>query len=135
MTLGAERLAPAERSATVEAFARALKREAPVFLQRPELLWQQLYNRLQWEDEPVPQLLAPELAHRSSPGATPWLRTRTPFRESRALIRTLAGTREESKLVRSARTAPSSSQPVRTRPSRSGMRPAGKSAPPSGNAL
>ena len=91
MTLGAEQLAPAERRATLEAFARALKREAHVFLQRPDLLWQQLYNRLQWEDEPVPQLLAPELAHRSTPGATPWLRTRTPFREAKALVRTLVG--------------------------------------------
>ena|SRR5712691_11250049 len=89
MTLGAEQLAPAGRRATLEAFARALKREVHVFLERPHLLWQQLYNRLQWEEEPVPQLLAPELAHRSTPGATAWLRTRTPFRESGALVRTL----------------------------------------------
>ena len=82
---------PAEQRSTLEAFAGVLRREAHNLLHRPDLLWQQFHNRLQWEDEPVPRLLAPELAQRSIPGATPWLKTKTPFRESKALIRTLAG--------------------------------------------
>ena len=57
----------------------------------PGLLWQQLHNRLQWEDEPVVALLAPEYERRSAPGAAPWFRTRTRSRESEALIRTLEG--------------------------------------------
>ena len=75
----------------LEAFERALRRETQNLTQRPDLLGQQLHNRLQWEDEPVPRMLEPERERRSAPGADPWMRTRTPFRESRALIRTLAG--------------------------------------------
>jgi len=82
---------PAQRRSALEAFARALRREAHNLQQRPDLLWPQMYNRLQWEDEPLPGVLAPELDIRSAPGAAPWLRTRTRFRESEALIRTLAG--------------------------------------------
>lgn len=74
-----------------EAFSHALVRESHNLMQRPDLLWQQLYNRLQWEEEPVPAVLRPEYERRTTPGATPWLRTRTPFRESEALIRILAG--------------------------------------------
>jgi WD40 repeat protein len=81
----------AQRRSALEAFARALRREEHNLHQRPDLLWQQLYNRLQWEDEPLPQVLAPELDRRSAPGAAPWLRTRTRLRESEALIRTLTG--------------------------------------------
>jgi WD40 repeat protein len=76
---------------SLAAFSRALTREAHVFLKRPDLLWQQLYNRLQWEDEPVPRMLKWELARRIAPGAPPWLRLRTPFPESAVLIRTLVG--------------------------------------------
>jgi sarcosine oxidase gamma subunit len=80
-----------QRRATLEAFARALDREAHNLQRWPHLTWQQLYNRLQWEDDSVPQVLAPELARRTAEGAAPWLHVRTPFGESRALIRTLAG--------------------------------------------
>jgi len=86
-----EHLTHASQRAALEAFARALRREVHNLLHRPELLWQQFYNRLQWEDEPVPQLMALELALRSVLGATPWLKRKTPFRESKALIRTLSG--------------------------------------------
>jgi hypothetical protein len=52
----------AERQATLEAFARAIDHEAHVLSERPDLLWQQLYNRLQWEEEPALGVLAPGLA-------------------------------------------------------------------------
>jgi WD40 repeat protein len=77
--------------AVLAAFSRVLAREEHVLRHSPELLWQQLYNRLQWEDDPVRSLLVPEFERRSVPGASPWLRTRTPPRESEALIRTLEG--------------------------------------------
>ena len=35
------------------AFSKALNRETHVLSQHPNLLWQQLYNRLQWEVEGV----------------------------------------------------------------------------------
>ena len=54
-----------------------------VLTQQPDLLWQQLYNRLQWEGKKVEQTLAPKLAQRSKPSVKPWLRLETPFRESK----------------------------------------------------
>jgi WD40 repeat protein len=79
------------RSAVLAAFRRGLTREAHLLVRDPTLLWQQLFNRLQWEGEAVCVVLAPELERRSRPDAAPWLRTRMRFRESEALIRTLAG--------------------------------------------
>jgi hypothetical protein len=48
----------------LDAFERALRREIHNLSRRPELLWQQLHNRLQWEDERVSDLLEPERARR-----------------------------------------------------------------------
>jgi hypothetical protein len=48
----------ADRRAVLEAFAADLGRESHVLAERPELLWQQLHNRLQWRDEAVERLLA-----------------------------------------------------------------------------
>jgi WD40 repeat protein len=80
------------QSESLEAFRRAIGREGHVLLERPGLVWQQLHNRLQW-DETVPGLLASERGRRSMPGRSPWLQTRTPFHESTALIRFLVGHR------------------------------------------
>jgi WD40 repeat protein len=70
---------------------RALEREMHVLTTNPELLWQQLYNRLQWEGESVKQAVAPELSHRISSDTRPWARLRIPLRESQSLVRTLEG--------------------------------------------
>jgi len=80
-----------EHRTTLKAFSRTLQREAHVLTKEPDLLWQQLYNRLQWEGEDVIGALSPELVDRSRPGARPWLRITTPYRDSEALIRTLEG--------------------------------------------
>ena len=77
--------------ANLAAFSRALTREVYVLTQYPDLLWQQLYNRLQWEGEDVKQVLAPDLAERSMSGARPWIHLFTRLRESDALIRTISG--------------------------------------------
>lgn len=66
-------------------------REAHRISVRPDLFWQQVYNRLQWKDELRSGILRREFEKRTAPGASPWLRTRRPFRESRFLVRTLAG--------------------------------------------
>jgi WD40 repeat protein len=52
-----------------------------------------MYNRLQWEEELVREVLAQPLLERSAAGALPWFRTRTPFLESRALRAILTGHR------------------------------------------
>ena len=56
----------------------------------PDLLWQQLYNRLQWEEE-AKQALAPERERRGQPGKRAWLWMKTPPKELGTLLRTLAG--------------------------------------------
>lgn len=82
----------ADRFEILEAFSRAVDRETHGISHRPDLLWQQLFNRLQWEQEPVPGLLEPALELRSAclSGASPWLRSRTRPRESKALLATFA---------------------------------------------
>ena len=80
-----------EYKTILKTFSRALSREAHVLTQHPDLLWQQLYNRLQWEGKEIKLVLAQELAWRSIVGARPWFHLKTPFRESKALVRTLTG--------------------------------------------
>jgi WD40 repeat protein len=80
-----------EQGVIVRTFSRVLGRETHVLTQHSDLIWQQLYNRLQWEGEVVNQVLAPEQEKRCAQGARPWARTRTPYRESQLLIRTLIG--------------------------------------------
>ncbi|MGH2557013.1 MAG: eIF2A-related protein [Actinomycetota bacterium] len=77
----------------LEAFDRAIAREAHNLSRWPELTWQQVHNRVQWEEEQVRAVLAKERARGHSSGGRPWMRTRFPFAESKALIRTLTGHR------------------------------------------
>jgi WD40 repeat protein len=88
--------ARSDQRRVLEVLSAALGREVHNLTRRPELLWQQTYNRLQWTDGPgqhgiITQILAPELAERSKPEARPWLHTLTRLRESEALLRTLTG--------------------------------------------
>jgi hypothetical protein len=72
---------------TLAAFARTLQRESHVLIDRPDLLWQQFYNRLQWEEEPLPSLLEAESERRNGH----WIKRYTQFFESKNLLRTLDG--------------------------------------------
>ncbi len=40
-----------DQQETLGAFSSALNQEAHVLTRNPEILWQQMYNRLQWEGE------------------------------------------------------------------------------------
>lgn len=73
----------------VGAFADALQREAHVLVTEPDLLWQQLHNRLQWAGGAVEVRLAPERDRRSRAGSRPWMRTRTRAAERGDLVRVL----------------------------------------------
>src|SRR5512139_2411046 len=76
-------------------FRRAVRRESYILRRQPELLWQQLYNRLQWMGPDLNQVLKAQLEGRSAAGGRPWLRSLVPYRESQALLSTLSGhTRE-----------------------------------------
>ena len=61
--------ATTQRRAVLEAFDREIGREVHNLQSRPDLLWQQLHNRLQWGDKPLTRILEPELRRRSFPGA------------------------------------------------------------------
>ncbi|MBN2846904.1 MAG: hypothetical protein JXP72_00435 [Coriobacteriia bacterium] len=79
----------------LEPVADALGREAHRLLLSPELLWQQLYNRLEWDDDagdarPLGIVLKREREARDRHGRS-WLRLTTPPRESSVLRRTLSG--------------------------------------------
>ena len=80
-----------EQSGVLFAFYGALRREAHVLIHQPDLLWQQVHNRLQWEEGPAAALAGEERRVRTRPDHHPWVRTRTPFRESKALQSTLSG--------------------------------------------
>lgn len=84
-----------DRTPVVEALSRGLTREAHVLTARPDLLWQQPYNRLQRYDEtldgPFSQVIVDGLVRRSAPGAPHWFHNRTRLNESGAFTRTLQG--------------------------------------------
>ena len=73
----------------LEAFSNSLVRETHILARHPELLWQQLYNRLQWEGTEIQKLLIPESNQRQKPGAKTWIRMKTKHAESKTLIRRL----------------------------------------------
>ena len=60
MSSAAEAAPLAEQRTTLEAFDRVMRHETHNLARRPDLLWQQLYNRLQWEDGSVPAILDAE---------------------------------------------------------------------------
>lgn len=73
----------------LEAFGHAVSREVTVAPKVPErLLWQQLYNRLQWNGEAA-QLLESERERRSRAGGEVWLRFGAEVRESPSLYGTI----------------------------------------------
>lgn len=90
MTTAAGSLSFTTRRTALARFAGTLQSESHVLALTPELTWQQLFNRLQWDQE-VLERLQPALARRSVAGSPPWLRSLTPVRESSSLLRTLAG--------------------------------------------
>jgi len=80
-----------DRRNVLNAFSKVLQREAHVLQNRPDLLWQQLYNRLQWEGEECKHLLESELDIRNARGAKPWLHSFSPPREHEAFQFALVG--------------------------------------------
>ena len=79
----------------LNAFFRALTRETHMLTLHPDLLWQQLYNRLQWEGEEVKQVLASEVSKHIKVGARPWLHQMNRLAESNPLVRTIIGLQGE----------------------------------------
>jgi WD40 repeat protein len=84
-------LSAEEQLDVLEAFARPLGREVHVLSERPDLLWQQLVNRLQWDEHAARSVLHRERERRRAEMTATWFRLRTRYRESVGLLRVLAG--------------------------------------------
>ncbi len=76
---------PEAKLTALEAVLGVLYKENELLSVRPDLLWQCMYNRLQWEGQPIQVALATELEQRRSPGAREWLRLAAAPRESSTL--------------------------------------------------
>jgi len=72
----------------LEVFDRAITRETHNLSRWPQLTWQQLYNRLQWEGPSIEDLLVAVLKMGAGEGR-PWLKATGPIRDSAS--RTLRG--------------------------------------------
>ena len=59
---------------TLAAFAKTLQLESHVLKNRPDLLWQQMYNRLQWDEESLQSKLETEKRRRIENQAPAWMR-------------------------------------------------------------
>lgn len=75
----------------LQAFSRSLRREMHVLTQHPDLLWQQMHNRLQWEGEESKLLLEAELENRTATGFKPWFHSFSPPRENAVFQFALVG--------------------------------------------
>ena len=87
----------------LKSLSRALDFELQNLNKWPHLLWQQLYNRLQWETDEVKQLILPDYERRTAvgPGSwewdpawkkyRPWILNKTPIIGSDVLIRSMSG--------------------------------------------
>ncbi|KOV93334.1 hypothetical protein ADL04_27545 [Streptomyces sp. NRRL B-3648] len=79
-------------------FARALRLEAHNLAADPELTWQQLANRLQWESGAA-RLVRAEARRRGDGSSVPTLRSRTRPHESESLTRRLREAGDKCRLV------------------------------------
>lgn len=85
-----------EKKIVLEAFRKTLGKELHNLMVWPDILWQQMYNRLQWEDEedkdgPVSSIIAPESKKRIHLDTNPWFHQINRTVESESVIRTFKG--------------------------------------------
>lgn len=83
-----------EQRTILEAFSRTLGKELHNLRERPDILWQQMYNRLQWEgNDALSVVITPELEWRKRPGAQCWFHLKNQPFESEHLILVFIGHR------------------------------------------
>ena len=75
----------------LQALARTFTRENHVLTRHPDLLWQQVYNRLQWEPKEVFSIAEHQILTGKDSDRNIWFKIKTPYRQSEALGRTLQG--------------------------------------------
>ncbi|MGC0314233.1 WD40 repeat protein [Kitasatospora acidiphila] len=82
----------------LEQFARAMRLEAHTLAANPELAWQQVANRLQWEPD-LAELVRAEARRRTGAGTSLVLRSRTRPPESESLIRRMSDGSDKRRLL------------------------------------
>jgi len=85
-----------EQKKVLEEFRKVVGQELHNIQERPDILWQQMYNRLQWVDNekngPVSKVINQELERRIQPGSKPWLKLKNIlFESSKTIVLTLKG--------------------------------------------
>jgi len=79
-----------EQNKVLKAFRDVLSKELHNLIEKPGILWQQMYNRLQWvddkEDGPVSKVIKDELEKRIKPGSKSWLKLKNILFESSETI-------------------------------------------------
>ncbi len=80
-----------DQTKILKIFQVTLSKESHILFNDPHLLWQQLYNRLQWECNEVKKIIFSERTIRSNPGSKPWAWVKTPYRESKERMLTITG--------------------------------------------
>jgi WD40 repeat protein len=83
-----------EQGAVLQAFYEALNREIHLLEKHPNLLWQQLYNRLQWVDcdkqeMPITKIIGQQFLSRTCTNTKPWLHNRCKIKESEYSVHVL----------------------------------------------
>lgn len=87
-----------DQRAVLERFSRDFNREMHNLQERPDIIWQQMYNRLQWSDAtsnsdgPVAQTIESEYARRRTGSVKrPWFHNLKKTKESESTVRILLG--------------------------------------------
>jgi len=78
------------------AFRKVLGWEMHNILENPKILWQQMYNRLQWMNGEekiglIAQVITPEFKKRIAPGSKPWIHNKCKTKDAQALSLVLEG--------------------------------------------
>lgn len=71
-------------------FSRSLRRESHILTQHPDLLWQQLYNQLKWEDDFIVSRVDKEMRRRLQSSQL-WANLKFPTLGSKAIIKKFVG--------------------------------------------
>lgn len=79
------------QQSVLHSFSRELKREAFILSKHPNLLWQQVFNRLQWEGDEVKFIIRTEYDHRRKSNSKAWFRSLSHPRENEAFQFSLSG--------------------------------------------
>ncbi|MBE0686157.1 MAG: WD40 repeat domain-containing protein [Anaerolineaceae bacterium] len=84
-----------QQQSVLHSFSRALKREAFNLSQHPDLIWQQLFNRLQWAGDDARNAIESEYQHRRKSNSKAWFCSLSHPQENEAFQFSLSGHKDQ----------------------------------------